>query len=65
MMRLLAEEVSPKDPNSVRKSFESGIAMNRYATNEEVAKFVVFLASDDSSYCTGGLFPIDGGFTAG
>jgi NAD(P)-dependent dehydrogenase (short-subunit alcohol dehydrogenase family) len=31
----------------------------------DVARFVVFLASDASASCTGGDFPIDGGNTAG
>jgi 3alpha(or 20beta)-hydroxysteroid dehydrogenase len=32
---------------------------------EDVARFVVFLASDASASCTGGDFPVDGGNTAG
>jgi NAD(P)-dependent dehydrogenase (short-subunit alcohol dehydrogenase family) len=39
--------------------------MKRYGTNEEVGKLVTFLASDDASYCTGGIFSVDGGFAAG
>lgn len=35
----------------------------RYATLEEVAKMMLFLASDDSSHCTGGIYMVDGGFT--
>ncbi len=35
--------------------------MGRMATPEEVAKLALFLASDDSSFITGGAFPIDGG----
>jgi 3alpha(or 20beta)-hydroxysteroid dehydrogenase len=32
---------------------------------EDVAKMVLFLASDDSASCTGGDFPVEGGNTAG
>ncbi|MDT4934519.1 MAG: 3alpha(or 20beta)-hydroxysteroid dehydrogenase [Pseudonocardiales bacterium] len=42
-----------------------GIPMKRMALAEEVARMVLFLASDDSSYCTGGEFVIDGGVLAG
>jgi NAD(P)-dependent dehydrogenase (short-subunit alcohol dehydrogenase family) len=38
--------------------------IGRMATPEEIAKLVLFLASDDSSYITGAAIPIDGGFTA-
>jgi NAD(P)-dependent dehydrogenase (short-subunit alcohol dehydrogenase family) len=37
------------------------IPMGRYATLEEVAEMMLFLASDNSSYCTGSIFPLDGG----
>jgi len=65
MMQVHESLTSPEDPGSVRKAFEAAIPMGRYGTNEEVAKLVTFLASDDASYCTGGIFPVDGGFTAG
>jgi NAD(P)-dependent dehydrogenase (short-subunit alcohol dehydrogenase family) len=38
--------------------------MGRIGLPEEIAKGVVFLASDDSSFITGAMLPIDGGFTA-
>lgn len=38
--------------------------MGRMATREEVAKTVVFLLSDDSSFTTGAFYSIDGGYTA-
>jgi 3alpha(or 20beta)-hydroxysteroid dehydrogenase len=37
----------------------------RFARPQEVSNLVLFLASDDASYCTGAEFVIDGGMTAG
>ena len=33
-------------------------------TNEEAANLALFPASDESTYCTGGIHMIDGGFAA-
>jgi NAD(P)-dependent dehydrogenase (short-subunit alcohol dehydrogenase family) len=41
------------------------IPINRIGRPEEVAELALFLASDDSGYCTGGEFVIDGGWIAG
>ena len=40
------------------------IPLGRVADAHEVAKLALFLASDESSYCTGHEFIIDGGMTA-
>lgn len=40
------------------------IPLKRSGTSEDVAEVVCFLASDRSSYCTGGEFAVDGGCTA-
>ena len=40
------------------------IPLGRIAEAEEVAKLALFLASDESSYCSGAEFIVDGGMTA-
>jgi 3alpha(or 20beta)-hydroxysteroid dehydrogenase len=44
---------------------ERMIPMQRLATPEEIALLALFLASDESSYCTGSELVADGGVTAG
>jgi len=39
-------------------------AIKRVATPEEMAGLAVFLASEASSYCTGGVYTADGGYMA-
>ena len=43
----------------------SGIPLGRVGTVDEAAYLVLYLASDESTYCTGSEFVVDGGHIAG
>ena len=44
------------------KMLSNSVPLGRFGTSDEIAKAVVFLASDDSSYITGTELFVDGGF---
>jgi meso-butanediol dehydrogenase / (S,S)-butanediol dehydrogenase / diacetyl reductase len=46
-------------------TYEERHASGRLGRPEEVAKVVLFLASDESSFVTGAAWPVDGGLSAG
>jgi NAD(P)-dependent dehydrogenase (short-subunit alcohol dehydrogenase family) len=48
----------------VARSLENQTMLGRIGQPEEVTGLVVFLASDEASYCAGGLYMADGGITA-
>ena len=51
------------DPDT-KASLEKSTMLGRLGKPDEIDALAVFLASDDSSYCTGGFFTADGGLTA-
>ena len=64
MMRSLEEQMAPDDPGAFHEGIEELVPMKRYGTDQEVANLALFLGSDESSYTTGAVYMIDGGFTA-
>lgn len=62
MVQTLAERVAPEDPEGYKGGAVELTPMNRMAHPDEIASIVAFLASDASSYCTGGVYSVDGGF---
>lgn len=63
MMRSLEEGFSAGHAAEVKKNLEATIPLGRYAEPIEIAKLVVFLASDDSQFITGTTQVIDGGLS--
>ncbi len=52
------------DPQALRQSLAARQPMNRMGTPLEIANAVVYLASDEASFCTGSTLYADGGWTA-
>lgn len=64
MMESIESQANPEDAAAVHAQFEARVPMGRYGTNDEMAQLALFLASSDSSYCTGATFVGDGGMVA-
>lgn len=56
-------EKSVTDPE-VMKGIVALQAMHRLGTPQEIANAVMWLASEQASFCTGNVMPVDGGWTA-
>jgi NAD(P)-dependent dehydrogenase (short-subunit alcohol dehydrogenase family) len=53
---------SAEGADQLMKNISTSVPLGRFGTPDEIAKAVVFLASDDSSYITGTELFVDGGF---
>jgi NAD(P)-dependent dehydrogenase (short-subunit alcohol dehydrogenase family) len=56
-------EMAPVDRPEFRRHWIEDAPLQRYATPEEIAPSVVYLASEASSFMTGSVLVIDGGYT--
>lgn len=52
-------------PEETQQQYKANIPAGRFATPEEVAGVVTWLASDDAAYISGAVIPVDGGLGMG
>ncbi len=64
MMRSLEEGMLPGSAEAAKAAMAASIPLGRYGSPEEIAKVMLFLASDDSAWVTGSVYMADGGFTS-
>ena len=64
MIRSIEEGLSPDGADEIRAAYEERIPMNKYAEPEDIARAMLYLASDDSHYVTGSVHMVDGGMTS-
>jgi 3-oxoacyl-[acyl-carrier protein] reductase len=55
-------EINKDLPKDFIKKETEKIYLKRFANPEEIAKAILFLASDDASYITGSILKVDGGY---
>ncbi|MCX6578498.1 MAG: glucose 1-dehydrogenase [Candidatus Aminicenantes bacterium] len=61
---LASGRATPPTPEDLKKLGETMVPMGRLADPVEIARVVVFLASDGASYMTGSMVTVDAGYTA-
>ena len=64
-MRVAAMDDSKVTTDVIKQAAADRLPLQRYGEPEEVARLMLFLSSDDSSFCTGGVYMVDGGRSAG
>jgi 3-oxoacyl-[acyl-carrier protein] reductase len=52
-------------PDEKKAEIAAAVPLGRFATSDEVARVVRWLASDDAAYITGAVIPVDGGLGMG
>lgn len=64
MMRSLESGFGGENAEMIRERMRNNIPLGRYAEAEDIAKIMLFLASDDAEFVTGSVYMADGGSTA-
>ena len=64
MMRSIEDQYVPGEGEKWKQRAVAGIPLGHYGQTADVAKMMLFLASDDSAHCTGGIYTVDGGHSA-
>jgi NAD(P)-dependent dehydrogenase (short-subunit alcohol dehydrogenase family) len=64
MIRELEAARAKDTGGSGREAILRGMPLARYGEPDEVGRLIAFLASDEASFCTGGIYTADGGFSA-
>lgn len=64
LTKRVAKELSPDNPEAHFDIMKSLIPANRLGKPKEIADLVNFLASDESTFITGAVIPVDGGMSA-
>lgn len=63
MMRSIEKGSNPQNAEAAKEEYESHVPLGRYGEPEDVARLVLFLASDEASFITGAQYVVDGGMT--
>ena len=64
MMEAAVHLFAPDNPEEAIEASGKAHPLGRNARPEEIANVVLFLASDEASFCTGACYLVDGGVTA-
>ena len=51
-------------PDNIKEAMGTELPIGRLGKDTEIANLICYLLSDDASFITGSIIPIDGGFTA-
>lgn len=61
----VSSDMTDELPEERRAEILAGIPLGRYASADEVAKVVRWVAGDEAAYMTGAVIPVDGGLGMG